>query len=115
MKYFGLTLNLKNDPGAIEAYKEYHRRVFPEVERSLRRVGILKMRIFLHGRRLFMYIEVADDFDPSTYGARYLEEPRAVEWENLMRQFQEPLPDAKPGEWWAFMEPVYQLEASGRE
>ena len=82
MKYFGLTVNLKADPKLIAEYIEYHRHVWPEVEASLHRVGIERTRIFLLGRRMFMYMEVADDFNGSTYIQRYLEEPKAVEWEN---------------------------------
>jgi L-rhamnose mutarotase len=109
VKGFGLTLNLKDDSRVIASYKQHHRNVWPEVEASLRRVGIRRMKIFLSGRRLFMYMEVAEDFDPSTYVARYLEEPKAVEWENLMKPLQETVPEAKPGEWWALLEPIYEL------
>lgn len=45
-----------------------------------------------------MYMEVADDFDASTYLARYLEEPKAGEWERLMSSYLETPPDAKPGQ-----------------
>jgi len=109
VKYLGLTINLKDDPKVIAAYKEYHRNIWPEVEASLRRVGVLRSRIFLLGRRLFMYMEVADDSDGSTYLARYLEEPKAVEWEKLMAQFFEAVPEAKPGEQWAMMESIFEL------
>jgi L-rhamnose mutarotase len=111
VKSFGLTLNLKDDPATIAAYKEYHRCVWPEVESSLRRVGINKIEIFLLGRRLFMFMEVTEDFDQSRYVDDYLEEPKALEWENLMKPLQEAVPEAKPGEWWAKMELVYELSA----
>jgi L-rhamnose mutarotase len=111
MKFYGLTLNLKDDPEAIASYKEYHRKVWPEVERSLRQVGIRRIRTFLHGRRLFMYMETDDDCDLDRALVRYLDDPRATEWEDLMRErFQERLPDSKPGQWWLPMEPVYDLE-----
>ena len=32
------------------------------------------------------------------------------EWDELMRGFQEPVPGAKPGEWWAGMEEVFDLD-----
>lgn len=109
MKYFGLTVNLKDDPEIIAQYVEYHRHVWPEVEASLHRVGVKRTRLFLLGRMLFMYMEVDDSFDCSTYVQRYLEEPKAGEWEKLMAPFLEPLPEARPGEVWARMEPVYAL------
>jgi len=68
------------------------------------------MKIFLHGRRLFMYLEASDDFDLARDFPRYMETRRAKEWDVLMRQFQEPVPGARPGEWWAAMEEVFDLD-----
>ena len=110
MKHFGLTLNLKDDPKIIEQYKEYHRNVWPEVLASLGEVGITKMNIYLLGRRLFMAMETNDDFDVEWDFPRYLEQhPRCREWDELMRTFQERAPEAKPDEWWAIMEPAFEL------
>ncbi len=110
MKCFAMTLNLKDDPRVIEQYKEYHRAVWPEVLAGLRGVGITRMKIFLHGRRLFMYLEASDGFELARDFPRYMEAPRAREWDALMRQFQEPVPGAKAGEWWAAMEEVFDLD-----
>jgi L-rhamnose mutarotase len=109
MKYYGLTINLKDDTKVIETYKEYHRHVWPEVEAS-HRASIARTRIFLLGQRMFMYMEVTDSFDESNYLQVYMQEPKAVEWEKLMIQFMEAVPEAKPGEVWARMEPIYALE-----
>ena len=110
MKHYAQTLNLKNDPAVIDRYVEYHRRVWPEVERGLRAIGITQMRIWLLGRRLFMLMETVDEFDLIRDFARYMEgDPRIREWQSLMETFQEPVPEAKPGEWWAGMELVYTL------
>ncbi len=35
-----LTINLKDDPQVVEAYRRYHREVWPEVQQSLRRFGV---------------------------------------------------------------------------
>lgn len=107
---FGLTLNLKADDETIERYKEYHRAVWPEVEEALRGIGVTRMRIFLHGHRLFMYMEAVDGFDVARDFPRYMETERAKEWDDLMRTYQEPVPGAAEGEWWASMEQVYDLE-----
>ena len=115
MKYYGLTLNLRDDAKTIEEYKTYHRAMWPEVEESLRRAGVLTLRIFLGARQLFMYMEAGDDFDPATYVSEYLREPRAAEWESLMQQMQEPVAYAKPGEWWTFLEPIYALGSNSRD
>jgi L-rhamnose mutarotase len=108
-KTFGFTINLKDDPHVIEKYKAYHRAVWPEVLESAHKKGIFKSRIFLLGRRLFMYFETSDDYDP----ARDLlpdPNPRCKEWDDLMRSFQEPVPEAQSEEWWAEMELVFEDE-----
>jgi L-rhamnose mutarotase len=109
MKFFGRAVNLKDDSKLIEAYKEYHRNVWPEVESELGNLGVTKMRIFLLGRQLFMYMEAPDGFDPVAFDFRWLENPRCVAWEEVMEQYFEHLPGSKPGEWWLPMESVYQF------
>ena len=76
---------------------------------GLKTVGVTRMDIFLHERRLFMYMETTDGFDLERDFPRYMESPRAKEWDALMRTFQEPVQDAAPGEWWAAMEHVFDL------
>lgn len=110
MQSFGMALNLKDDPQAIETYKSYHQDVWPEVERALKRVGITSMKIFLVGRKLFMYMETIDEFEPERDFARYLSDhSRCRQWDDLMQTFQEKIPEAGENEWWALMEPVYDL------
>ena len=110
MKAFGLTLNLKDDPEVIKKYKEYHKNVWPEIERCLREVGITSIRIFLLGRRLFMHMETVDDFEARRDFPRYIElDEKCKEWEELMCACQEKVPGAKEDEWWATMEQIYEL------
>lgn len=110
MKSFAMALNLKDDPQAVETYKERHRAVWPDVLEGLRGIGISKMKIFLLGRRLFMYFEAGDDFDPDRDFQKYQDTERAREWDALMRGFQERVEEAEPGAWWAPMEEVFDLE-----
>ena len=111
MRHYGLSLNLKDDPELIEQYRAYHRDPWPETLQGLREVGILDMKIFLLGRRMFMYMMTTDAFDPDTDFARYMEQnPRAREWDELMRTFQEKAPEAGEEEWWAFMEMVFDMQ-----
>jgi L-rhamnose mutarotase len=110
MSRYVMTVNLKNDPAAIAAYREHHRRVWPEVVESLKRVGVCGMDIHLLGRQLVMIVELTDGLDFKRVFATHLaSSPRVVEWERLMKSLQEPSSDAAPGEWWAVMEPVFHL------
>ena len=63
MKSYAMALDLRDDAEVIEQYKEYHRAVWDEVLEGLRSIGISKMKIFLRGSRLFMYLETPDEFD----------------------------------------------------
>jgi len=109
VKRYAMTLQLRDDPAMIASYKEHHQRVWPEVLAQLRAVGIQEMRIFLLGRRMFMYIETIDTFDPATDFARRNASPVAEQWDALMSGMQERVPEAREGEWWALMEQVFDL------
>jgi L-rhamnose mutarotase len=113
MKRYVLTLDLKDDPQEIQAYKLHHRTVWPEVSSSLRRVGVEVMDSYLLGRRLVMVLETIDGFDVQrNLAAHVASDPRCAEWEELMKRYQQPPPGARPGEWWAPMEPVFHLGAA---
>jgi L-rhamnose mutarotase len=109
MKSYGLTINLVDDPPIIEQYKAYHQAVWPEVLANAREKGILKTRIFLLGRRLFMYMETTDDFDLSTSLLPSEDDhPKVKEWGGIMARMQERVPEARPDEWWGEMELVHE-------
>jgi L-rhamnose mutarotase len=110
MKCFAQALDLKSDPALIAAYKEHHRRVWPEVTAALRRIGITRMRIFLLGHHLFMYYEAPDSFIPERDYQSYAKDARCAAWDTLMRGFQARVPEARPGDWWAPMDLVFDLE-----
>src|SRR2546427_12079557 len=99
-----MTLMLKDDDEIVERYKEYHRHAWPDVLARLRAVGIKEMRIYLLGRRMFMYMEAIDGFVPERDFPQLNQVPRYREWDELMRTPQEPAPEAKPGGWRAGME-----------
>ena len=105
-----MTLNLKDHQDAITRYKEYHRHVWPEVTSGLRDIGIEKMKIFLLGTKMFMYLEASDDFDLATDFAGYQNSEKASEWDALMRDFQERVPEAGENEWWAGMDEVFDID-----
>ena len=109
MQYFGLTLCLQDDPQKIEEYKRQHQAVWPAVTARLREVGVHEMRIFLRERRMFMYIETDDNFEPRRDFVRVNDDPQSAEWNRLMADLQERAPEASPDEWWAPMELVFDM------
>ncbi len=67
-----MTVDLKDDAALIEKYKAHHQAVWPKVLESLKAVGILEMKIYLLGQRMFMVVDTTDNFDPDVDFARYL-------------------------------------------
>ncbi len=112
MKKITLALDLKDDPILIEAYKKYHENVWPEIEDSLQKSGIVKMEIFCVANRLFMIIEAKDDFSFEKKLAMDADSPKNQEWEILMWKYQQALPYAKEGEKWMQMDKVYEFIAN---
>lgn len=109
MKSFGLTLNLQDDEHKIAAYRRYHQAVWPEVTARLRECGVQGMQIFLRGTRMFMYLVTDDDFDLKRDFPRINEDPTSARWNALMAELQARAPEANPGEWWAAMDLVFDL------
>jgi L-rhamnose mutarotase len=108
-------LALRDDPDSIARYREEHRHVWPGVTAQLRAIGVERMEIFLSGRRLFMHLIVREGFDPLVDFARLSQDPVSVVWDALMRTLQEPVPEARPGEWWSAMERVFDLDGPERD
>ena len=107
-----LTLDLRDDQDAVDAYREYHAHIWPEVARSLVDAGVRNMDIHLLGRRLVMIVELQEGLDLRRVFEDHLASPhpRVAEWERLMKSLQQRAPGARDGEWWARMEPVFHLQ-----
>ena len=58
-----LTLDLRDDPAAIAAYRQHHAQIWPEVVRSLEDAGVRHLEIHLLERRLVMIVELEDGLD----------------------------------------------------
>jgi len=108
-KRYCLGLDLKDSPQLIEEYKRDHQNVWPEITQSRRDSGIEDMEIYLLGTRLFMIIEVNDGFSFEAKARADQSNPKVQEWEKLMWNFQQPLPQARPGEKWILAERVFKL------
>jgi L-rhamnose mutarotase len=110
MRRYCLTLDLKDDPQLIAEYKKYHEKIWPEITASLKEAGIDDAEIYLLGTRMFMILEVNDQFSFESKTQRDLENPKDREWEELMWKFQQPLLQAKTGEKWLLMERIFKLD-----
>ena len=105
-----LAMDLRNDPSIVEAYRRYHRQVWPEVLASLRQAGIRRMDIYILGRRLVMILETDGRHYGDCFASHAASGPRVAEWEALMRSMQEVPVEGAHGSWWAPMELLFRLE-----
>lgn len=104
-----LALDLKDDDALIRQYDEYHKQVWPEIKESILQSGIEQMSIYRTGNRLFMIMEVGDDFSFVKKTEADAANPKVVEWEDLMWNYQQAIPTAKPGEKWVPMKKIFEL------
>jgi L-rhamnose mutarotase len=109
-KRYCLTLDLKDDPKLIAEYKRYHERIWPEITKSIKDAGVVDLEIYLLATRMFMVMEVSERFSFEGKSKADRDNPKVQEWEALMWKFQNPLPNAKPGEKWMLMERIFKLE-----
>jgi len=109
MKRHCFTLDLIDDETLIEAYKEHHRSVWPEIRESITSAGVKELEIYLLNARLFMIMDVDDSFSFEAKTQSDLENEKVQEWEMLMWNYQKALPGAKPGEKWMLMENIFRL------
>jgi L-rhamnose mutarotase len=98
-----------DDPQLIKEYEDYHREVWPEIKRSILDAGILQMEIYRFENRLFMNMEVGEDFSFEKKSAMDAANEKVQEWEQLMWKYQAAIPGAKPGEKWVMMTKIFEL------
>lgn len=111
MKQYAFTLDLKDDPQLIEEYKRHHQKVWPQVIASLKRVGVLDMKIYNYGNRLFMLTQTIDSYDPEQAYQQYLQfDPACQEWEILMDRYQQRLPDSSVDQKWQLMDCCFDMD-----
>lgn len=111
MKRFCLALDLVDDEKLIAEYDHWHKREngWPEIRKSILDTHIKDMEIYRTGNRLFMIMEVSDDYSNGLKADMDAANPKVQEWEQLMWKFQQPLPWAKEGEKWVLMKQIFKL------
>ncbi len=109
---FCKTLELRDDPDLIAAYKKAHAKgqAWPEITQGIREVGILDIEIYLAGHRLFMIMDTVPDFDHDKAMAELAKKPRQSKWEEHMSKFQDSSADATADEKWQLIERIFKLE-----
>jgi L-rhamnose mutarotase len=109
MKRYCLALDLKDDGALIAEYEDYHRKVWPEILKSIKDAGIQQMEIYRINNRLFMIMETNDDFTFERKSKMDSANMKVQEWEQLMWNYQQAIPGSKPGEKWRLMNKIFAL------
>jgi L-rhamnose mutarotase len=109
MQQYCLALDLKDNEELISEYEAYHRAVWPEIIASIKDAGIDKLDIYRVSNRLFMIIEAGDAFSFEAKAAADANNPIVQKWEDLMWNYQQAIPCAKPGEKWLLMQKIFSL------
>lgn len=109
MDRYCLALDLKNDPALIAEYEVWHQEVWPEIIESIRSEGIESMQLYRFSNRLFMIMEVNEEFSFEKKGAADAGNVKVQEWEGLMWKYQQAIPGSKPGEKWVLMNKIFEL------
>ncbi len=76
-------------PECLEAYKEYHRNVWPELEAVYRKAGFTGLSCFLNDNLLLIYLE----YDEALYAAsrEWLDKNEVqIKWQALMKPMSDP-------------------------
>ena len=108
-KKYCFALDLKEDETLIEAYIEHHKKVWPEILQQIISTGVECLEIYRVSNRLFMIMKTKADFTLEAKAAMDKSNPKVQEWEELMSNYQQVLPNAKPGEKWVQMEQIFKL------
>ena len=110
-KRFCQTLDLKNEPELIAAYKKLHEEghVWREILNGIKEVGILEMEIYLLENLLFMIVETPEDFNWDESMAKLAILPKQEEWEALTGKYQKTKDGATSSEKWRLMERIFHL------
>lgn len=101
-----MALDLKDDPKLIAEYEQYHAAVWPEIAESILSSGVILLEIYRIMNRLFMIMEVDEQFSFEKKAAMDAANPKVQEWETLMWKYQQALPVAKEGEKWIMMDKI---------
>ena len=107
MKRFGQLIGIK--PEHLDEYKRYHADVWPEILKKIKECNINNYSIYYKDNYLFAYFEyVGSDFEGDMQ--KMANDPKTLEWWDVMKPMQQPLSTRNEGEWWADMEEVFHLD-----
>ena len=111
-KRYCQTLDLREDPELIAAYKKLHAKegIWPETLEAIKASGILEMEIYLLDNRLFMIIEMLANLEWDEVMQKMANMPKQKEWEALTAKYQQVTTKGEnSADKWKLMERIFHL------
>jgi len=109
MRRYALALDLVDDKDMIAEYDAHHQSIWPEIKQSILESGVLVMDIYRFENRLFMIMEVEDNFSFEQKNEMDKMNTVVQRWEALMWKYQSAIPGANPDEKWVIMKQIFEL------
>jgi L-rhamnose mutarotase len=111
-KRYCKVLKLQDNKDLIEKYIQVHApgKVWPEITRGIREVGILDMEIYIHGNYVFMIMDTIPDFNHDKAMKELAQKPMQKEWEEYVSQFQLAGEKSATPEKWEITERIFELD-----
>lgn len=92
-----------------EEFERYHANVWPEVLKVLHDCNIRNFSMYRYGELLFEYLEyVGNDFESDMKKAS--ENPKNIEWRNLIAPLLQPVSEAIGNEKWHEIPEVFHVD-----
>jgi L-rhamnose mutarotase len=108
-RYF-ITSDLK-DPDLGPIYKQLLTgKHWADIAEWMHSQGVIDLEIYMFQQRLAMIFETKPDFHLQTFKDNLHALPLYKDWQNKMKKFLKPLPQAEEGKAWVLTERVYELE-----
>ncbi|QES88600.1 L-rhamnose mutarotase [Rhizosphaericola mali] len=107
VKTIVMTANLVSDPTKQQEYIDYHQSQFekwPEVSKGFCNASFQQVLVFKNERQLMLVITIPKGMNLDKLNPKTTENnPRVVEWNKLMSQYQEGILGTKKGEIWVVL------------
>lgn len=104
---YGSVIRLK--PDAVDAYRQLHAAVWPQVRSIIAQCHISNYSIFYRSGWLFSYYEYVGT-DHAADMARMAADAATQRWWSVCMPLQEPLDDRAEDEWWAAMDEIFHQD-----
>lgn len=101
-------VNIRPGEERLRQYLEYHKAVWPEVEKGFLHAGYRQISLFRSGHTIVMIIKVPQGADLGAMGKKAEAfDKRCAEWNKLMAGYQEGVAGTAPGKTWTEAEKFY--------